>query len=273
MKFILPALIISLLYACSPYQVMTISSTNVTQNKAQEFVIENDSFRLVYNFNGENAPMRMTFTNKLTKPLRIDWKRSALIVNHQAISYAALPSVIRGSLSANSINWGAGYTSTSTKINALAPQAMELEFIPGGSFVIRELAGITNQAIIEVPDKQFTDSKMAFKGAFSRRVKIARFLADNSPLVFTSYLTLLGEDPAGMAREYQQHFFVSELIKNAPERNILLLDTTANRFFVSEYREVQKFYQTGYVIVNGRAMLSNPALPPRPGGTFVPARR
>ncbi|NII28316.1 hypothetical protein HB364_24755 [Pseudoflavitalea sp. X16] len=114
---------------------------------------------------------------------------------------------------------------------------------------------------------------MAFKGAFPRRVKTARFSADNSPLVFTSYLTLLGEDPAKEAREYQQHFFVSELIKNAPERGILMVDTIANRFFVAEYSEVKKIYQTGYVIVNGRAMLSNPVLPRKPAGAFLPARR
>jgi hypothetical protein len=84
---------------------------------------------------------------------------------------------------------------------------------------------------------------------------------------------LLGEDPAGEVREYEQLFFVSELIKNAPDRNILLLDTTANRFFLTEYSEAKKSYQTGYVIVNGRPMLFNPALPLRPGGAFIPARR
>src|SRR4051812_46882763 len=98
MKTYIPLSVALLLcISCSRYQYATINgSSGITTNDKLEFVAENDSLRLVYNFNGANAPINITIQNKLQKPVYIDWQRSALIVNDKAISYVLSELKIEG---------------------------------------------------------------------------------------------------------------------------------------------------------------------------------
>ncbi len=80
-QFIPLTSIVFLFTGCTTYQYMTVSGKNIRQNERQEFVVENDSIRVKYNFSGEDAPVNVEVTNKLDRPVYVDWSRSALIIN------------------------------------------------------------------------------------------------------------------------------------------------------------------------------------------------
>ena len=97
------------LVSCFRYQYMTINSSTLPKNKQNEFVVENDSFRLIYNFRGMDVPINIRVENKLDQPITIDWRQSALIVNDRAISYVASAIPITGSYNGSSFQWNPGY--------------------------------------------------------------------------------------------------------------------------------------------------------------------
>src|SRR6187402_1014325 len=79
-------LILSGLTGCMKYQYATVhSNLNQTQNK--EFISENDSVKVVYDFNGRDLPVYLTVYNKLDRPLYIDWKISSLIIDGRSFNY------------------------------------------------------------------------------------------------------------------------------------------------------------------------------------------
>ena len=91
-KLIVFTCLLSLLFslnACSSYYYSMLSSDKgiVGVNEYNDFVQENDSVRIIYNFYGEDAPVRITVFNKLDEPMYIDWQRSSLIIGDKAVSY------------------------------------------------------------------------------------------------------------------------------------------------------------------------------------------
>src|SRR5690242_14548817 len=81
------------LFSCNRFQYVTVNSTDARKNENSQFVVDNDSLRLSYDFNGKNGPVNIIVQNKMTRPMYIDWKNSALTINDSTISY--MPSDIQ----------------------------------------------------------------------------------------------------------------------------------------------------------------------------------
>src|SRR5437879_399347 len=71
--------------SCSKFQYVTLQSSIPVQSKG--FVIENDSVKITYSFKGQNCPVQVEVYNKLEKPVYLDWKKSALIMNEERFSF------------------------------------------------------------------------------------------------------------------------------------------------------------------------------------------
>jgi hypothetical protein len=262
MKLILPALICSLLASCGVYQVMTVSSREIPQNKLGEFVVENDSLVLTYNFNGQNGPITMMIKNKLQQPLYIDWKRSALIINEQAISYAPGKIRIEGAFGASSYHWDlpsdpVPVTTTAGRLSATAQLPSDIEFLPPQTYVTKKLMGITNQGLSNLPDSMFSKKKIPLMGGESQEmIKLANFTAATTPLAFRSYLTVMIGDTQPKPVVYQHDFYVSELVQMVNPPSSMGGDTRGDRFFVVP-SAVNDSMPAGYGIVGGRAVLKS----------------
>lgn len=215
MKHLLPISLFIFLCSCTTYQVLTVSSDEIPKNGAQEFVIDNDSLELTYNFNGQNGPINVRIKNKLQHPLYIDWQRSALIINNQAISYVANKVDINGSLGAYTFDWTRDFSSTVGRIKATATLPAEMDFIPPQTYVTRQLIGVTNQGITQLPDSIFKKRKIPAPNDGVEVVKEAWFTAANSPLLFTSYVTLMVGKADPQPVIYQHHFYISQLLKTS----------------------------------------------------------
>src|SRR5258705_9998756 len=66
--------------------------------KKIEFIAENDTCRITYNFCGEKGPIHISIYNKTNKPLQVDWKKSAVIFGENAVSYFTSESKINGEI-------------------------------------------------------------------------------------------------------------------------------------------------------------------------------
>lgn len=214
----LPIAVMALLFgSCSTYQYTTVSSSSLPMNDLQEFEFENDSVRIVYNFNGQNAPVNITVENKLRVPVFIDWHNSSLIINGRSVSYVPIEVKIEGTTEASSYNYGSrgnGYGSSSGNLNAVASLPPSVDFVPPASYFTRNPIGITSRFIESVPAEDYQRVQYSVTDGYSIPVKAAVFTEGSSPLKFRSYLSLAIGNRDALPVAYEHSFFVSQLIRS-----------------------------------------------------------
>ena len=209
----LPIAVMALLFgSCTTYQYTTVSSPTLPMNDMQEFEFVNDSVRIIYNFNGENAPVNITVENKLRVPIFIDWHNSSLILNGRSVSYAPIQINIEGTTEA-SYGWrGNGYGSAGN-LSAVASLPPSVDFVPPYSYFTRNTIGITNRFIEEVPAGAYQNVRYSVTERYSIPVKAAVFTEGSSPLRFRSYISLSIGNRDAFPVAYEHSFFVSQLIR------------------------------------------------------------
>lgn len=235
--------------SCTTFQYATINSSSVKKNEKQEFIIENDSLQLVYNFNGRNAPVNITIHNKLNVPMYIDWQRSAIIVNDMASSYVPDKVQIEGSFSGTSnsyvvpVNQTKPYSSaypyrtsvTSGNINASADVPEQIAFVPPKTYVTKTPTAVTSQ-LMQVPDTAYRKIKYQLVEGITVPVNKATFTENTTPLKFRSYLTVMVGESTGKPLVYEHVFYISELFTTSqgPENIWLPRVYRGNQFYVAD---------------------------------------
>jgi hypothetical protein len=234
---------------------VTVDSPGITKNDNREFVAENDSVRFQYNFNGINAPIKITIQNKLDVPVYIDWQQSALIVNDKAIAYAPSTVPLDGSFAGSTIRWTSSpYSATSGTLNGELRLPDKIEFIPPHSYITNVPMGVTNQLVLDLPDSVFQKKKVPNVGSDPVNVKHASFTVENSPLQFKSYLTLSFGDKDARPIAFQHSFFISEIYSTGidPSNFWFSGQNMGDQYYV---RQTTGFGR-GFGIVGGVALLS-----------------
>ncbi len=262
MRLIIPALaFLILLVGCNRYQYLGISSDQLQKNEHQEFTIENDTLQMVYNFNGKNAPVNLVVRNKLDKPIFIDWKRSALIINDNAISYSPDQVAVQGIVNGSAINWSQGYSTTGLNVNATASLPPGIQMIPPQSFVTRTPMGVTNKLLKDIPDSAMRKIKMYTADGNFAYAHQAVFDAGNSPLRFRSYLAIVVGDPTPVAVAYQHSFYISELYRTGlnPKKFTYNRDRAGEWAYVEEVTGFGKSAAVGFGVLAGAAVLTTEA--------------
>jgi hypothetical protein len=209
----------------------------MAMNERQEFEFENDSVRIIYNFNGHNAPINITVENKLRVPVFIDWQRSSLIINDRSVSYVPIQVKIEGTTESSSYyngNQGNGYSVRSGNINATASLPPSIDFVPPHSYFTRNPMGLTNKFIDYVPATDYHKVKYSATEGYSIPVKAAVFTEGTSPLQFRSYLTLMVGDRDAFPVAYEHSFFVSQLIRSTEGPGTMWMNSAerGNQFFI-----------------------------------------
>jgi len=205
------ALILLAFSSCTSYQYLTLDSPEVQKNDKKEFSWQNDTLRLTYNFHGEGGPVSLTVFNKTDKPLYVNWKKSALIRDSQAISLFNSNVQIGGNV--DSYSYGGKYfRATTGSLSASFDLPVGVDLIPPGSYVNKNL-----QALVQ-PSAVYTDrfmdntkpEKMTdFSGA-SYSYRRYSFDRGSSPLQFKSYLAFVLGD--GEKEFYVSHSFYAQEI-------------------------------------------------------------
>jgi hypothetical protein len=266
------------LSSCLTYQYMTVNSSTTVKNKQNEFVVENDSFRLVYNFRGHDVPINIRVENKLQQPITIDWRQSALIVNDRAISYVASAVPITGYYNGSSVSWNPGYgpaigavqgtshvTSSSGNVSAVAVLPSEMNFIPPKAYIVKSPLGVTNQ-FYSIPEGNFHKEKLLLFDGTTKNVNVANYTEENSPLKFKSFITvLLGDaNTPNKKTTYEHSFYIEQFIETGtPSQYIQFINNQeGNRAWVVESTG---FANVGWGVVAGAAIITAIAVQPQQG--------
>ena len=217
-------LLLSLPFAsCYSYQYFTLKSDRLVENTMREYVLENDTVKIIYNFNGKDCPVTLSFYNKTSKPLIIDWKKSAIIVNDTATSYYSNVYALNATESGSGIH---RVYSGSIYGNIYGNE--EIAFIPPNSAITRTpfKASAKPVDIIEFNPQKRIDTINQLPIKFQEK----EFGKQNTPFQFRSYLTLKfqGED-----KEFyiDNAFYVTSVkfTKASPE---LINDASGNTFYI-----------------------------------------
>lgn len=224
--------------SCSTYQYATISSNGVGRNEKNEFVFENDSLRLVYNFCGKDAPVNITIQNKLPVPIYIDWLRSALIVNDRTVSYSPNEVKINGSYHGGSYNFGnrSQWEVTGGHINANASLPATVDFMPPKTILTKNPLAISNNFIDTIPDIAFQRQKYPVAEGMTVLVKKAIFTEDTSPLRFRSFMTFMVGEATAKPQSIEHSFYVSEIMNSGqgPQNIMANYEQRGNQYYTSK---------------------------------------
>lgn len=203
-----------LLTSCSStYFFSKLDSGNPYIQKADngDFVFENDSLWISHNFNGENAPIQITVYNKLDIPLYVDWGKSALIVQDQAVNYAGNTSHITINTSSQVYHSPTSGTETrSVGIGSIDGAPSSVDFIPPRTKVSKITVRL-NPNTNDLEQLSYTKDKMKDKDNYVISINRANFSAEDTPFSFTSYITVYTVPEKPMV--FEQDFYISSLIK------------------------------------------------------------
>jgi len=213
-------------FSCTTFQYVTVSSTGVAKNDHNEFVVENDSLRLIYNFSGQNGPIKISIYNKLDVPVYIDWQRSAVIVNDKTMPYVPGEVKIEGTYSGSSYNYRPvnGYRSTSGSIQATAYLPPTVDFIPPRAIINKTTINITSGYNAYIPDAEFKKIKYPIVDGFTANVKKAAFTEETSPLHFRSFISYSVGESSARLYTFEHSFFVSEVLSSASSPEMLFMN-------------------------------------------------
>jgi len=235
----LPLAVILLLFcaSCTTYRYSTISSPDLEKNDRNEFVIENDSLKLVYNFYGYQGPVHISIQNKMSVPVYIDWQRSAIIVNDNATPFASDEMKIVGNIQGSSYNYkNSGYGVNSGQLQATAVLPPTIDFIPPRAIVNKRPLYVTNIFHAGIPDSAFQKVTFASMEGLSYRVKKATFTNSTSPVRFRSFITYMVGEPGSKPFAFEHNFFVSEVMTSGhgPKTMQVNSGNLGNQYYTSK---------------------------------------
>jgi len=207
------------LISCSKYQYISLAGENIQKDQEQQFIDEKDSVRIRYNFNGKNGPVNVTVYNKSTRPVQVDWKRSAVITGDSSVSLFEPQMKFSGEIERNRY-------SVNQNLSGSLLQAESIDFIPPFSSISRQTKFIQTKWL-KLPEVIAETKKLK---PYHQKIRISSFTQSNSPVVFRVYLTLVSEKADDL--RIDNSFYVAEVIetKAAPINFV----NSGDRFYIKE---------------------------------------
>lgn len=214
-KLFIGLFVVVLFSSCITYQHVSLSG-NVAQNEQAEFVVENDSIKMVYSFNGHSGPITMEITNKLNKPLYVDWRKSALIINGQSFTLWKDEASLSANISSNSALQGDQTIQTSGNVQGSIIKNDKVSFIPPLAKIVVHSYTLYDGLFI-TPDQQ--GEKLVFFTALDEKRKAIKysFSRENSPFTFRIFLSMSANDDFKSPFHLDNTFWVSNYVNTRVE--------------------------------------------------------
>jgi hypothetical protein len=197
--------------SCATYQHVTLTS-DLQENDAHEFVYENDSIIVRYNFNGPNCPVSLYVENKLNRSLYIDWNRSAIVQNNQSRPYRPQDAIIEGTANSSSSSYvnDPTFFSTSSNFHGTISGNESVAFLPPHSYKIEKMLTLESELIpTPSPKKDYAETFSTPTG--STRVYFFDYEKENSPRHYRSFMTLSTNPSFDKTFVLDHEFWVSEI--------------------------------------------------------------
>lgn len=226
MKLTLFALIALSLTSCAEHQYLTLSGINIDKDDNHEFVIENDTLKLVYHFKPDQGRIFVSIFNRTDEPMVIDWWKSAIIVGNKTYSFYNPNARMNGQIDADTSNVrktvSGGSSVYFADVNGTVHLNETSQFIPSHAQISKELFVLKLDTLKNLPEKLAKRDTIPVSSgatiAYRQKIPFRRmsFERDSSPLNFRSYLTFrIGKGRLEKEFSLEHKFYVSEVWKIA----------------------------------------------------------
>jgi len=214
MKQALFILLTLILTSCgSTYYYSTLNTTSEYVKKVEngDFLLETDSLWIAHCFKGENAPMQITIFNKLDVPLLIDWGYSGIVINKEPYTYdAEYAFLYEDSIQASVDDKNPFENKYDNHFNLNdSKYSGQITILPPSTMVSNNTLHL-NPNLKDVDKKLYKEASMGDKDHNVKRIQRAYFEEEDSPLKFTSHLTIYSPDSL---MTFKQDFYLSNTIK------------------------------------------------------------
>jgi hypothetical protein len=201
------AIVVSIsMSSCANYQYLTMNS-NLTHQSDKGFVFDADSIQIFYQFDGINGPVQIEVRNKTTRPLYLDWSKSAIVVNGEVHPYWKNESSISAVSDGQTVANDARTTYTSQKISGKLTRPPRTDFIPPNSTLKKVPVVLSPDFLIRPGSSQ----NKRTEGTGAMAIHIHEYDSSNSPLHLRSYLSLSTEPDFGKVSAFDHSFWISSV--------------------------------------------------------------
>lgn len=225
---------------------MTLNSSQLNKNDQNQFVFENDTIRLTYDFSGSDGPISVNVYNKTNQPLYVNWKKSALIRNEHALSYFDKNAYFWGSSEGYAYRFGnsrsalGSFASTGSNFSGTVALPEGMAFVPPGSSISKGLVLLsqTGPMVADIPDSVAEQRVNVDYNLLIAKYRKETFDASTSPVKFKSYLTFVLGSNNTLEFSETNEFFVEEALdtKNVPE-DFPLYQQRGDKFYIKYQRQ------------------------------------
>lgn len=194
---------LALLTSCAAprLQVVTLRSHQVAPRE-NAFVHETDTLRIAYDFFSPNGSVRFIIRNNWTKPLYLDWSKSAFIVGRDRISYWADGMLLDPALA----SLQQGNVRPDERVTFIPPgtEIRQVKFLakPGDQFRFKPTLR---------PEQDSTQVQNSTGRTITTPLLRYRFEEASSPLIFRNYLTLSTDERFAQEFHLDHEFYASEV--------------------------------------------------------------
>lgn len=261
-KYLLTAWVWMAMASCTPHLVNVLETQSVhIKSDGENFVFENDTLRIVYDFYAEKGSMSFDVFNKLNKPIYIDWRNSAFIVNGERLNYwndatetevvSTYSSVYYSGVLDLPVLLQEGTESSTSRTT----RAERLSFIPPQSHLSKSQFFLFPRDCYDFADS-IKKEKVLSKNDASKWIKMKQeiFTSENTPLHFRNYLAItMSENPTALSY-VDNDFYVSKIMEmkyNDFRGKKKGTDIDGNVLYEKSYYEKRSYF---YIHVHPKAM-------------------
>ncbi len=212
---------------CTKYQYATVSS-EFYSSATKGHIIENDTLALTYKFAGEGGPVQITLQNKLNKPLYIDWRKSAIIINGVSITYWQDKSILDGSLNGANIQLTDEFSQSFSTISGKITRPESSTFIPPQSSITNSFRILKNSFFTLEGDKKSHRQNVYTSGGRVNSL-VYEYTKENSPLLARSFLTLSTDPSFHQSFTLDHPFWISKVVQTSANPTVYL-DSNVSQF-------------------------------------------
>lgn len=198
---------IVLFSSCFFYQHVRVAS-NIPLTDNSEFLLENDSLRIVYSFHGEGGPIHLEIFNKLNMPLSVDWSKSALIKNGQSYSLWKDEARLNGTATEYKIIPQSEIVNSTSNIEGTIARKDRVTFIPPQSKIVANSFTLY-KAFFTTPD-QAGEKTTFYTSKGESKARKFTFSKGDTPLNFRIFLYFSVDKSSKMPIQIDNTFWVSD---------------------------------------------------------------
>jgi len=204
-----------LIAGCSVYQQVSVAG-DAPQNDHSEFIVENDTISIIYSFHGRGGDISIDLFNKLNKPLYVDWRKSALIIEDESFSLWKDEASLNGVSSTIQVTDDEGVSYSDGFMGGSLIKNETISFIPPYSRIVANNYNL-NAPIFNLPKEQ--GKKITFYTSDGDEIKGRKFsfTPEDSPYIFRIFLSISTEDSFKNPVHFDHSFWVSDYVQSSAD--------------------------------------------------------